>query len=108
MTVCVCFMHGGVMCPCSSAAVEVLVESTCCFCLQSSAFSSCRRLAPHQGVKTPPERFGPWEAACFHQFGSETWTPYQRHKRTLEAFHIRCLRRIPSVSQNDRVSYIDI
>jgi len=27
-------------------------------------------------------------------YGCELWTPYRRHIKTLEAFHIRCLKSI--------------
>ncbi|KAF0022261.1 hypothetical protein F2P81_025487 [Scophthalmus maximus] len=51
-----------------------------------------------------------YKAVCLSTllYGSETWTPYQRHIRTLEAFHIRYLQRILGVSWEDRVPYNEI
>ena len=34
----------------------------------------------------------------------ETWTPYRRHIRQLEAFHMRCLRRICNIRWQDHVT----
>ena len=38
----------------------------------------------------------------------ETWTPYRRHIRKLEAFHMRCLRRICNIRWQDRVPNTDV
>ena len=38
----------------------------------------------------------------------ETWTPYRRHIKQLEAFHMRCLRRICNIRWQDRVPNTDI
>ena len=59
---------------------------------------------------TIPTKAAVYKAVCLSTllYGSETWTPYQRHIRTLEAFHIRCLQRILGVSWEDRVPYVEI
>ena len=35
-------------------------------------------------------------------YGSETWTPYRRHLKILEKYHLRCLRRFLCISWEDR------
>ncbi len=42
------------------------------------------------------------------QFGAEAWTPYCRHIRCLEDFHIRCLQRILGVTWKDKIPHTDI
>ena len=37
-------------------------------------------------------------------FGSESWTTYARQEERLNIFHMRCLRRILSISWTDKVS----
>ena len=37
-------------------------------------------------------------------YGCETWTTYRKHIRQLEAFHMRCLRRICNIRWQDRVT----
>ena len=51
-----------------------------------------------------------YKAVCLSTllYGSEAWTPYQRHVRILERFHIRCLQRILGLTWEDRVPYVDI
>ncbi len=51
-----------------------------------------------------------YKAVCLSTllYGSEAWTPYQRHIRILERFHIRCLQRILGLTWEDRVPYVDI
>jgi len=36
-------------------------------------------------------------------YGSETWTPYRRHIKKLDNFHMKCLRRILDVQWQDRI-----
>ena len=51
-----------------------------------------------------------YKAVCLSTllYGSEAWTPYQRHVKILERFHIRCLQRILGLTWEDRVPYVDI
>ena len=37
-------------------------------------------------------------------YGSESWTLYTRQERRLNAFHLRCLRRILGISWQDHIS----
>ena len=41
-------------------------------------------------------------------YGSEAWTPYSRQERRLNAFHLRCLRRLLGITWQDRVTNIDV
>ena len=43
---------------------------------------------------SPPKQLCTRQSVSRPLYGSETWTPYEMHIRTLEAFHIRCLQRI--------------
>jgi hypothetical protein len=41
-------------------------------------------------------------------YGCETWTLYRKQLRTLDQFHLRCLRKIMGVSWEDRVSNTEV
>ena len=41
-------------------------------------------------------------------YGCETWTLYRKHVRQLEAFHMRCLRRICNIRWQDRVPNTEV
>ena len=41
-------------------------------------------------------------------YACETWTPYRRQIKALEAYHIRCLQRILRVSWQDRITHNEI
>ena len=41
-------------------------------------------------------------------YGSEAWTLYSRQERRLNAFHLRCLRRLLGITWQDRVTNIDV
>ena len=41
-------------------------------------------------------------------YGSEAWTPYQRHIKTLEQYHIRCLQRILGLRWWHRIPHVEI
>ena len=41
-------------------------------------------------------------------YGCESWTPYRRQIRALEAFHIRCLQRILRLTWKDKVTHNEI
>ena len=41
-------------------------------------------------------------------YDSETWTPYRRHIKKLDNFHINCLRRISNTKWQDRLSNTEI
>ena len=38
----------------------------------------------------------------------DSWTPYRRHIRALEAFHIRCLQTILHMHRWDKIPYVEI
>ncbi len=44
----------------------------------------------------------------FYPASAEAWTPYRRHIRCLEGFHISCLQRIPGVTWKDKIPHTDI
>ena len=41
-------------------------------------------------------------------YACEGWTPYRRHIRALEAFHIRCLQTIVHVHWWDKIPHVEI
>ena len=41
-------------------------------------------------------------------YGAETWTPYRRHIKLLEAFHMKCLKRILGITWQDKVTHDEI
>lgn len=41
-------------------------------------------------------------------YGSETWTTYVKQERRLDAFHMRCVRRILGISWQDRVPNTEV
>ncbi|XP_052673517.1 uncharacterized protein LOC128155711 [Crassostrea angulata] len=41
-------------------------------------------------------------------YGSESWTTYSRQERRLNAFHLRCLRRILGISWQDKVPNTEV
>ena len=41
-------------------------------------------------------------------YGSETWTTYAKQERKLNAFHLRCLRRLLSIRWQDRVPNVEV
>ena len=41
-------------------------------------------------------------------YGVETWTLYHRHIRQLDAFHMRCLRRLSGISWQDRIPNTEV
>ena len=41
-------------------------------------------------------------------YGCESWTPYRRHIKTLEAFHIRCLKSILGIHWWHKVTHVEI
>ena len=41
-------------------------------------------------------------------YASETWTTYSRHLRSLNSFHLRCLRNIMGIRWQDRITNIEV
>ena len=41
-------------------------------------------------------------------YGSETWTLYSRQERRLNAFHMRCLRRLLTITWQDRITNAEV
>ena len=41
-------------------------------------------------------------------YGCETWTVYQRHARTLNRFHLNCLRKILRIRWQDKIPDTDV
>jgi len=41
-------------------------------------------------------------------YGCESWTPYRLHIKTLEAFHIRCLKSILGIHWGHKVTHVEI
>ncbi|XP_077059199.1 uncharacterized protein LOC143711518 [Siphateles boraxobius] len=78
--------------------------------LASSAFGKFRaRVFGNKDLRTFTKA-AVYQAVCVSTllFGAEAWTPYRRHIRCLEGFHIRCLQRILGVTWKDKISHTDI
>jgi len=41
-------------------------------------------------------------------YGCEVWTPYRRHIKALEAFHVRCLQTILGVRWWQKIPHIEM
>ena len=41
-------------------------------------------------------------------YGCEAWTPYRRHIRRLDQFHVRCLRRIANIKWQDMIPNTEV
>ena len=57
-----------------------------------------------------PTKVAVYKAVCVSVLlnGCEAWTPYRRHIKTLEAFHIRCLQTILDVRWWQKVSHVEL
>lgn len=76
----------------------------------SSAFGRLRkRVFDNKNLKIST-KVAVYNAVCVSTllYGAETWTPYRRHIKSLEMFHIRCLQKILSLSWEDRIPHTDI
>ena len=67
------------------------------------------RVFKNQNLKTQT-KIGVYSAVCLSilLYGSEAWTLYARHLRTLEAWHIRSLRFILNVTWRDKLTHEEI
>ena len=78
--------------------------------LASAAFGRLRaRVFTNKNLKAATKA-AVYQAVCVSTllYGSEAWTPYRRHIRSLEAFHIRCLRRILGITWEHHMTYTEI
>ncbi|KAK0152199.1 hypothetical protein N1851_006431 [Merluccius polli] len=69
----------------------------------SSSFGCLRsRVYENSNLKVST-RVAVYNAVCLSTllYGAESWTPYHQHITNLEAFHIRCLQKILSLSWED-------
>ncbi len=85
-------------------------EIQACINLTSSAFSRLRYpVFVNKDFRTFT-RAAIYQAVCVSilLFGAEAWTPYRRHIRCLEGFHIRCLQCIRGVTRKDKIPHMDI
>ena len=41
-------------------------------------------------------------------FGCESWTTYRRHEKQLNHFHLRCLRTLPNIRWQDKISHTEV
>ena len=73
----------------------------------SAAFGRlCKRVFNNNNLRVKTKA-AVYRAVCLSTllYSSETWTPYRRHIRKLEAFHTTSLRRILGITWKDRVTY---
>lgn len=71
----------------------------------SSSFGRLRsRVFENRNLKVST-KVAVYNAVCLSTllYGAESWTPYRQHIIHLEAFHIRCLQKILSLSWKDRI-----
>ncbi|XP_076036971.1 uncharacterized protein LOC143022573 [Oratosquilla oratoria] len=78
--------------------------------LASSAFGRLRDRVFSNNNLTIDTKAAVYKAVCISTllYGSETWTTYRRHIRTLENFHTRCPQRILGISWKDRMTYDEL
>ncbi|XP_076055170.1 uncharacterized protein LOC143033564 [Oratosquilla oratoria] len=78
--------------------------------LASSAFGRLRDRVFSNNNPRIDTKTAVYKAVCISTllYGSEIWTTYRRHIRTLENFHTRCLQRIPGISWKDRMTYDEL
>jgi exonuclease III len=76
----------------------------------SSAYGRLRQRVFDNRDLTLKTKICVYKAVCLSTllYGAETWTPYRRHIKTLEAFNIRCLQRILRVSWKDKIPHTRI
>ena len=60
--------------------------------------------------KAIPTKVAVYKAVCISMSlcGCEAWTPYRRHIKALEAFHIRCLQTILGVRWWQKIPHVEI
>ena len=74
----------------------------------ASTFKSLRERAWHNKYLTNRTKCRIYEcyilSTLLYGYGAETWTTYARHEKKLNAFHLRCLRRIMGINWWDRIT----
>jgi len=57
-----------------------------------------------------PTKVAVYKAVCVSEllYSCEAWTPYRRHVKALEAFHIRCLLTILGISWWQKIPHIEM
>ena len=81
-----------------------------CISLASAVFGCLRSMVFINKNLKATTKAAEYQAACVSTllYGSEAWTPYRRHIRSLEAFHIRCLQRILGITWKHCIPYAEI
>ena len=71
----------------------------------SASFGSLREKAWERRGITTDTKLQVYRAVVLPSllYGCETWTIYARHAKKLNSFHMRCLRRILQIKQEDRI-----
>ena len=73
----------------------------------SAAFGRLRKRVFNNNNLKVKTKAAVYHAVCLSTllYAAETWTPYRRHIKKLEAFYTTCLKRILGVTWKDRVTY---
>ena len=76
----------------------------------SRAFGRLRERVFQNHNLSLPTKVKVYEAICLSVllYGSEAWTLYARHVRTLEMWHMRCLRSILGITWRDKITHSEI
>ncbi len=76
----------------------------------SVAFGRLRRRVFHNKNLHPSTKVVVYHAVCVTTllYSCEAWVTYSRYIRSLESFHISCLKRILGVNWRDRVPHTEI
>ena len=92
----------------TSASIDSEIQSSINHA--SVAFGRLRtRVFCNNNLKTSTKS-AVYHAVCISilLYGAESWTPYRRHIKLLESFHMRCLKRILGITWKDKVTHSDI
>lgn len=78
--------------------------------LASAAFGRLSRRVFLNRDLTTSTRVSVYKAICLSilLYGSESWVPYQRHLKKLEAFHINCLQRILGLKWWHKIPHTEV
>ena len=81
-------------------------ELQTCIGRAASTFNSLRERAWHNKYLTIRTKCRIYESYILSTllYGAETWTTYALHEKKLNAFHLRCLRRIMGINWWDRIT----
>ena len=93
-----------------TSTCDLIAEIQRCVNLASASFGSLsKRIFTNRDLSTHT-KMAVYNAICVSTllYACEGWTPYRRHIRALEAFHIPCLQTILHVHWWDKIPHVEI